>query len=109
VRIAQLARLLLTDLCDAAATTVHARLRPATEGLGIEWSLSCDGPVPAPESLAQYFALGNAGYSGLSPLGRLLARRLVELHHGRLAVRKTGETGFTVAVVLPSTAEGEAL
>jgi signal transduction histidine kinase len=107
VRVAQVARLLLTDMCDAAATTVHARLQPVTENAGIEWSLTCDGPVPAAESLAQYFALGVPGYRGPSSLGRLLARRLVELHHGRVTARRAGETGFTVAVVLPATPEGK--
>jgi signal transduction histidine kinase len=109
VRIAQMARLLLTDLCEAAATVVHARLRTATEGLGIEWSLTCDGPVPAPESLAQYSALGNPEHRGPPTLGRLLARRLVELHQGRLTARGTGQAGFTVEVVLPGTPESATL
>jgi signal transduction histidine kinase len=105
VRITQLARLLLADVCDAAVSRVHARLRPAMDGAGIEWTVTCDGP--APEHLAQYFGLGKPGYRGPSALARLLARRIVELHRGRLTAREAGDTGLALSVELPLTEKGE--
>jgi signal transduction histidine kinase len=100
-RLAQLAAVLLADACSVAAGTVICRVRPGPSANEVTWEVIDDGPgVPADQGDLLFNLLTTTPHGHLGP-GLALARRLVELHGGRLSAGNRREGGFRVEATLP--------
>jgi signal transduction histidine kinase len=100
-RVTQLAAVLLTSACSAASATVMCRAGPG-EGPGeVRLEVTDDGPGVSPEKEALLFNLLTTTPHGHLGPGLALARRLVELHGGRITAGNQDGGGFRVQVTLP--------
>jgi two-component system OmpR family sensor kinase len=100
-RLAQLAAVLLADACSVASGAVVCRVGPGGAHGEVRWEIIDDGPGVPPEKEGLLFnMLTTAPHGHLGP-GLALARRLVELHGGRITAGNRREGGFRVEVVLP--------
>ena len=101
-KIDQLGRLVLADACAAAVRQVLVHLSVTPDGKEVHWDVSSDGEILPRLQLAHYFTLERTGYEGPSSLCRALARRIVQLHGGRIDAENLSEGGFRIGVSLPA-------
>jgi signal transduction histidine kinase len=104
-RMEQTCRLVLEDVCGAAATRVDVALSPTTNGNEVQWTVVRDGPALPAEERESYFRLGRTGMDGPSGIGMALVQQIVQLHGGRIAVDSPGKDGLRITVCLPAFAE----
>jgi signal transduction histidine kinase len=105
-RLDQAGRLLLLNACQAARGHVWVRTGPGPSAAEVEWSITDDGYGATPEQLGWLAAPFATTQQALFGLGLALARRVAELHGGRLAAANRPEGGFRVALILPARPHG---
>jgi signal transduction histidine kinase len=99
-RISQAINNLLTNAAEAARHRVRVRL--TAQGNGFVWEVTDDGPglpAEAPQRLFGPFFTTRPGHAGL---GLFLARKLVQLHGGRIEAGNLAQGGFQVRLHLPA-------
>jgi signal transduction histidine kinase len=99
-RLTQIGHLLLLNSLQAAQREV--RLRLAREGDGtVQWSIADDGPGANPEQLSWLTEPFNTTHFAQFGLGLAVARRVIELHGGRVTAGNLPAGGFQVVLTLP--------
>ncbi len=99
----QIANRLLSHACQRAQHQVRFRSESVPGG-EVRWTVLDDGPAVPAEQLGQLLEAFKTTRPGSLGLDLALARKLVDLHGGRIAVRNRPEGGLAVEVVFPSTA-----
>ena len=99
-RLGQIGHLLLVNACQAAQREVTMRLGPAAGG-GVEWAVADDGFGVNEEQMSWLTAPFSTTHFAQFGLGLALARRVVELHGGRISAGNRPEGGFRVVLTLP--------
>jgi signal transduction histidine kinase len=100
-RVMQLAGILLADACAVANGAVVCRVAPGSEDGEVACEVIDDGPgVPADKAELLFNLLTTTPHGHLGP-GLALARRIVELHGGRISAGNRPEGGFRADVTLP--------
>ncbi len=99
-RLGQVGHLLLINACQAAKREVTMRLGPAAEG-GAEWAVDDDGAGANEEQMSWLTAPFSTTHFAQFGLGLALARRVAELHGGRVGAANRPEGGFRVVLTLP--------
>ncbi len=100
-RLSQTGDLLLTNAAEAAQARVVVGLTPGPGSGEITWTFRDDGPGIAPELADKLFTPFFTTRAGHSGLGLALARKLVDLHGGRITAGNLPAGGFQARVVLP--------
>jgi signal transduction histidine kinase len=100
-RLVQVGRLLLAGACQSARREVIVRTRPASNPVEVEWSLTDDGHGASPEQMQWLTTPFATTQQALWGLGLALARRVAELHGGRVTAANSPNEGFRVTLVLP--------
>jgi len=95
------ARSLLADACREDASRVRVTLAPAAGGRQVQWIVQRNGAKAPPEQIEHYFSLSKTGYQGPLSLALLHARKMIELHGGRILAADPPEGGLRVTVLLP--------
>ena len=101
-RLEQAGRLLLINLCQSARGRVEVRTAPGPGSGEVHWSLTNDGYGATPEQLLWLKTPFATTQQALFGLGLALARRVVELHGGRVEAENRDEGGFRVSLILPA-------
>jgi signal transduction histidine kinase len=100
-RVAQVATVLLADACASAGDAVVCRVAPGPSPGEVTCEVIDNGPGVPPDKEGLLFnLLTTAPHGHLGP-GLALARRIVELHGGRISAGNR-DGGFRVEVTLPS-------
>jgi signal transduction histidine kinase len=100
-RLTQVGRLLLANACEAARQQVQVCLRTDATARQVEWTVHDDGPglrADLSDRLFRPFFTTRPGHAGL---GLALARKIVDLHQGRIAAGNRSGGGFRAQVWLP--------
>lgn len=100
VRTAQIADIVLTNACEAAASRVVFRTSAANDG--VDWSVIDDGPgvsAELQERLFEPFLSTRPAHAGL---GLPLAQKLVLLHGGQMEAGSRRGGGFQMSIHFPS-------
>jgi signal transduction histidine kinase len=100
-KLIQVARSLLADACQPDASRVRVTLAPAAGGREVQWTVQRNGANAPPEQIEHYFSLSTTGYQGPLSLAMLHARKMIELHGGRVFAANPPEGGLLVTVLLP--------
>lgn len=103
-RLAQVGTMLLLSACQAAQHQV--RVRTAIRDGQAEWSVTDDGYGATPDQLEWLTTPFASTHHAQFGLGVALARRVTELHGGRLAGGNLPEGGFRVTLFLPLKSPG---
>jgi signal transduction histidine kinase len=101
-RLTQVGRLLLAGACQSARSEVVVGVRSVTSGDEAELTFADDGHGVAPEQLKWLTTPFATTQQALCGLGLALARRVVELHGGRVAAENLPGGGFRVTLTLPA-------
>ena len=99
-RLSQAGYLLLFNGCQAARREATMRLAATADG-GAEWVIADDGPGANEEQVSWLTEPFTTTHFAQFGLGLALARRVVELHGGRLGAANQSEGGFRVTLTLP--------
>jgi signal transduction histidine kinase len=100
-RLAQVVTVLLADACAVASAVVVCRIAPGAAPGEVRCEIVDDGPGVPPERAGQLFNLLTTTPHGHLGPGLALARRVVELHGGRVTAGNRKEGGFRVELTLP--------
>jgi len=100
-RLAQMLTVLLADACAAANQFVVCRVGPGTGTGEVTIEITDDGPSVPPEKEKRLFNLLTTTTHGHLGPGLALARRLIELHGGRISAGNLPQGGFRVEATLP--------
>jgi signal transduction histidine kinase len=100
-RLTQVGRLLMAGACQSARQEVVVRTRPAARGEA-EWAFADDGYGATPEQLRWLATPFATTQQALCGLGLALARKVVELHGGRVSAENQPQGGFMVTLTLPA-------
>jgi two-component system sensor histidine kinase CreC len=100
-KLSQAGNLLMSALCQAARSKILLRVAPTELDGGAEWRFHHDGP-PANDEQLRWLAepFGTTRHARFG-LGLALARRVVELHGGRVEVGAADDGGFQLGMILP--------
>jgi signal transduction histidine kinase len=101
-RLEQVGRLLLISACQSARGRVEVRTGPGPGPGLVEWSITNDGYGATPEQLSWLETPFATTQQALFGLGLALARRVAELHGGRVVAANPPEGGFRVSLILPT-------
>jgi len=101
-RVGQVGSLLLANACAEARHRVVFRSAPGPVAGEAEWAVTDDGPGVPPEQADQLFSPLSVARHGHLGIGLPLARKLVELHGGRITAGNLPEGGFRVTVLWPA-------
>jgi signal transduction histidine kinase len=100
-RLAQAGTLLMTSLCQMARSRIEVRGYPADARGMVAWVFRYDGPPASEEQLSWLHAPFSTTRHARFGLGLALARRVVELHGGRIVAEESPPEGFQFALLLP--------
>jgi len=100
-RLTQVGRLLLAGACQSARNEVVVGARPARTGGDAELTVTDDGHGVTPEQLKWLTTPFATTQQALCGLGLALARRVAEMHGGRVAAENLEGGGFRVTLTLP--------
>lgn len=100
-RVAQAGTMLMLSLCQAARNKIIVRAVVPPDSGTVEWSFTHDGAPPNAEQLTWLTAPFSTTRHARFGLGLAFARRVIELHGGRVQAGETPEGGFSVVLVLP--------
>jgi len=81
------------------------RVRVDKVGEQIQWTVSDNGPGIPPELRGRLFELFATGKKGGTGLGLAIVKKIVDDHHGTIAV-ESGSTGTTFVIRLPMARAG---
>jgi two-component system NtrC family sensor kinase len=104
-RLAQVGHLLLQSACQSAQKQVVVRAAPTAGGKEIEWSVSDDGYGATEEQMEWLNKPFPSTHHAQFGLGLALARRVTQLHGGRLDAGNLPEGGFRITLILPAATE----
>jgi signal transduction histidine kinase len=100
-KLSQAGSLLMMSLGQAASSKILIRVsRRETDG-GAEWSFTHDGQPANEEQLRWLNAPFSTTRHARFGLGLSFARRIIELHGGRITADETSDNCFRVAMLLP--------
>ena len=99
-RLAQVGYLLLVSACQSAQREATMRLAPTAEN-GAEWAIADDGPGANEEQMSWLTAPFTTTHFAQFGLGLALARRVAEMHGGKVSAANRPEGGFRVVLTLP--------
>ncbi len=99
-RLGQVGFLLLVNACQSAQREVMMRLGPGAEG-GAEWVIADDSAGASEEQMSWLTAPFSTTHFAQFGLGLALARRVAEMHGGRVSAGNRPEGGFRVVLTLP--------
>jgi len=102
-RLDHVGRLLLLSALQAAQREVRMRVGPAADG-GVEWTFGDDGPGANAEQMSWLTEPFSTTHFAQFGLGIALARRVVELHGGKVTADNLPQGGFRVTLTLPAAA-----
>jgi signal transduction histidine kinase len=100
-RLAQAGSLLMMSLCQAARSKVVVRARVQPDKGTAEWSFRHDGAAASAEQLSWLTSPFNTTRHARFGLGLAFARRVIELHGGRVETGENPEGGFHVDLIWP--------
>jgi signal transduction histidine kinase len=100
-RLAQAGSLLMISLCQAARSKVIVRTLARPENGTVEWSFRHDGVAANAEQLSWLNAPFSTTRHARFGLGLAFARRVIELHGGRIETGENPEGGFHIDLVWP--------
>jgi signal transduction histidine kinase len=100
-RLAQAGNLLMMSLCQAARGKVVVQTRVQRDNGSAEWSFRHDGVAANAEQLSWLNAPFNTTRHARFGLGLAFARRVIELHGGRIVTGENPEGGFHVDLIWP--------
>jgi len=101
-RAAQVVEALLANACEAARERVICRISSSPERSEVEWSVLDDGPGLPPEQMDQLFCPFVTTKAGHAGLGLALARKLMDLHGGRVVAAGEAGGGFKASAIFPA-------
>lgn len=105
-RLTQVGRLLLAGACQSARQQIVVGTGPVAAGAESELSVTDDGHGVTPEQMSWLTTPFATTQQALCGLGLALARRVVELHGGRVVAANQPRGGFRVTLVLPTRPPG---
>jgi signal transduction histidine kinase len=100
-RLLQLGRLLLASACQSARREIVLRTGPGKAEDEAEWTIADDGYGSTPDQLRWLETPFATTQQALSGLGLALARKIMELHGGRVTAENRPGEGFLVRMTLP--------
>jgi signal transduction histidine kinase len=100
-RLSQVGEMLLAEACEAALSRVCFQTRPDHDGGGVEWIVMDDRPAVEAEAQEDFFSPFTMAGPAKSGIRLALAKRLVQLHGGRITAASMPEGGFCVRAWLP--------
>jgi signal transduction histidine kinase len=100
-RLSQMGTMLLTSLCQAARSKVKMQVALDAKEACAAWRFHHDGPQATDEQLSWLSEAFSTTRQARFGLGLALARRIVELHGGRVTMDENAEEGFLLALRLP--------
>jgi signal transduction histidine kinase len=101
-RLTQVGRLLLAGACQSARNEVVVATRLVAPGDEAELTIADDGHGAMPEQLKWLTTPFATTQQALCGLGLALARRVVEMHGGRVGAENSPGRGFRVTLTLPA-------
>jgi signal transduction histidine kinase len=102
-RLLQLGRLLLASACQTARREIVIRTDRGPAENEAEWSIADDGHGSTPDQLRWLETPFATTQQALGGLGLALARKVMELHGGRVTAENRPGEGFLVRMILPKT------
>jgi signal transduction histidine kinase len=105
-RLRQVGLALLNNACESARQRVTFATSVRAGDGAAEWVVTDDGGGVPTERMGRLFTPFSSTRAGHAGLGLALARKLVELHGGRLEAGNLPAGGFLVRVILPVQAGG---
>jgi signal transduction histidine kinase len=100
-RLVQIGRLLLTGACQSARRGIVVRIAAGANPNEVEWSIIDDGHGASAEQLRWLQTPFATTQQALWGLGLALAKKVTELHGGRVLTENRPDEGFRVSLVLP--------
>ena len=100
-RVSQVGELLLANACEMGETRVRMKVTAFPERKEVEWEVSDDGPGMDYNLTGQLFTPFFTTRSGHTGLGLALARKLVQMHGGRITAGNAPGKGFQARVIFP--------
>ena len=100
-RLVQVGRLLMAGACQSARRKIVVRVGPGSAPGEVEWSVVDDGHGASPEHLRWLQTPFATTQQALWGLGLALAKKVAELHGGRVYTESRQDQGFRVTLVLP--------
>jgi signal transduction histidine kinase len=99
-RLSQVGHLLLLSACQNAQKHLWVRVGHR-DGQQVFWSLQDDGPGANDEQMMWLNQAFSTTHQALFGLGAALARRVVEMHGGRVEAENAADGGFRITLILP--------
>jgi signal transduction histidine kinase len=99
----QIGSRLLAHACERAQREVWFRSGPGPAQGEVRWTVADDGSALPPEQLETLFEPFQTTRPGPHSLDLGLARRLVQLHFGRISADNLPSGGLVITVLLPAT------
>jgi signal transduction histidine kinase len=100
-RLLQLGRLLLASACQSARHEIVIRTTAGKAEDEAEWTIADDGYGSTPDQLRWLEMPFATTQQALGGLGLALARKIIDLHGGRMTAENRPGEGFLVRMILP--------
>jgi signal transduction histidine kinase len=100
-RLTRVGSLVVIHACEMAQRAVLVRIASRPEAGEIDWTVADDGPGVPAEQMDNLFRPFSFTRHGRAGLGLAPARKVVELHGGRIAACNGASGGLQVTITLP--------